>query len=390
MNITYRIDKDILYIAIEGRVDASNAAIAEEKIFAIKNDNAGKHVVIDADKLEYISSAGLRVILRLRKEVPKLAIINVAAEVYEVFDMTGFTEMVTVEKAYPQMSVEGCEFIAKGANGAVYRYDDETILKIYFAKDALPEIKQERENARRAFVLGVNTAIPYGIVRVGDRYGTVTELLNAVSVTKLIRANPDDLTEAVNYYIDMLKSIHAIEVEDGLVPDMRETALSWADFVAGHIPDEQAKKLRALIEAVPKQNTLMHGDYHTNNIMVQNGEPLLIDMDTLCMGHPIFELGPMFNAFIGYAEHDHENIMEFFGYSFETAVKFWELSLQKYLGTEDENVCRMVAEKAMVIGYLRILRRAIRRPQEKESPVRIARCKEMLAKLLAKIDSLTF
>ena len=113
------------------------------------------------------------------------------------------------------MSVEGCEFIAKSANGAVYRYDDETILKTYFAKDALPEIKQERENARKAFVLGINTAIPYGIVRVGDRYGTVTELLNAVSVTKLIKNNPEDMSEAVKYYIDMLKSIHAIEVEDG-------------------------------------------------------------------------------------------------------------------------------------------------------------------------------
>ena len=390
MNITYRIDKDILYIAIEGRIDASNATIAEEKVFTIKNDNAGKHIVIDADKLEYISSAGLRVILRLRKEVPKLAIINVAADVYEIFDMTGFTDMVTIEKAYQRMSVEGCEFIAKGANGAVYRYDSETILKIYFAKDALPEIKQERENARRAFVLGVNTAIPYGIVRVGDSYGTVTELLNAVSVTKLIRANPDDLTQAVNYYIDMLKSIHAIEVEDGLVPDMRETALSWADFVAEHIPEDQAKKLRALIEAVPKQNTLMHGDYHTNNVMVQNGEPLLIDMDTLCMGHAIFELGSMFNAFIGYAELDHQNIMDFFGYSFETGEKFWELSLQKYLGTKDEEICRTVAEKAMVIGYLRMLRRALRRPNEVDSPAKITRCKEMLAKLLGKIDALTF
>ena len=390
MNITYRIDKDILYIAIEGRIDASNATIAEEKVFTIKNDNAGKHIVIDADKLEYISSAGLRVILRLRKEVPKLAIINVAGDVYEIFDMTGCTDMVTIEKAYQRMSVEGCEFIAKGANGAVYRYDSETILKIYFAKDALPEIKQERENARRAFVLGVNTAIPYGIVRVGDSYGTVTELLNAVSVTKLIRANPDDLTQAVNYYIDMLKSIHAIEVEDGLVPDMRETALSWADFVAEHIPEDQAKKLRALIEAVPKQNTLMHGDYHTNNVMVQNGEPLLIDMDTLCMGHAIFELGSMFNAFIGYAELDHQNIMDFFGYSFETGEKFWELSLQKYLGTKDEEICRTVAEKAMVIGYLRMLRRALRRPNEVDSPAKITRCKEMLAKLLGKIDALTF
>lgn len=390
MDITYRIDKDILYIAVEGRIDASNAAEAEEKIFSIRNDNQGKYTVVDADKLEYISSAGLRVILRLRKEEPKLAIINVASDVYEIFDMTGFTEMVTIEKAYQRMSVDGCEFIAKGANGAVYRYDDETIIKTYFAKDALPEIRQERENARRAFVLGINTAIPYGIVRVNDGYGTVTELLNAVSVTKLIRQNPDDLTQAVKYYVDMLKSIHAIEAEDGEVPDMRETALDWADFVSGHLPEEQAKKLCALIAAVPKQNTLMHGDYHTNNIMVQNGEPLLIDMDTLCMGHPIFELGSMFNAFIGFNELDHEVTMKFFGYTYETAEKFWKMSLKKYLGTEDEEICRGIAEKAMIIGYTRMLRRAIRRPEDADSPAKIARCKEMLKVLLNKVDTLVF
>ena len=390
MNVTYRIDKDILYISVEGRIDASNAAEAEEKIFNIKNENPGKHTVVDADKLEYISSAGLRVILRLRKEEPKLAIINVASDVYEVFDMTGFTDMVTVEKAYQRMSVEGCEFIAKGANGAVYRYDDETILKTYFAKDALPEIKQERENARKAFVLGINTAIPYGIVRVDEGYGTVTELLNATSVTKMIRNNPDDLSEAAKYYIDMLKSIHSIKVEDGDVPDMKETALAWADFVAPHLPEEQGKKLRALVEAVPKQNTLMHGDYHTNNIMVQNGEPLLIDMDTLCMGHPVFELGSMFNAFIGYSELDHQVTMDFFGYTHESAEKFWDMSLKMYLSTEDDEVCRSVAEKAMIIGYTRMLRRAIRRPEEADSPAKIARYKEMLAYLLNKVDTLTF
>ena len=390
MDVSYRIDRDILYISIEGRIDASNAAQAEEKIFNIKGENPDKHAVIDADALEYISSAGLRVILKLRKEEPKLAIINVAADVYEVFDMTGFTDMVTVEKAYQRMSVEGCEFIAKGANGAVYRYDAETILKTYFAKDALPEIKQERENARRAFVLGINTAIPYGIVRVGDGYGTVTELLNAVSITKLIRNNPDDLTEAVKYYVDMLKSIHATKAQDGELPDMKETALAWANFVSEHIPEAQGQKLRALIEAVPKQNTLMHGDYHTNNIMVQNGEPLLIDMDTLCMGHPVFELGSMFNAFVGYSELNHQNMIDFFGYSFETAGKFWNMALEMYLGTDDVATRQSVAEKAMIIGYTRMLRRAIRRPGEADSPAKIARCKEMLAILLEKVDSLTF
>ena len=390
MNITYRVDKEILYIAVAGRIDASNAAEAEEAIFNIKNANTGKHTVVDADQLAYISSAGLRVILRLRKEEPKLAIINVSSEVYEILDMTGFTDMVTVEKAYPRMSVEGCEFIAKGANGAVYRYDAETILKTYFAKDALPEIKQERENARKAFVLGINTAIPYGIVRVDDGYGTVTELLNAVSVTRLMRDNPDDLSEAATYYIDMLKSIHAIQVEDGEVPDMKETALAWADFVAPHLPKAQGEKLRALVAAVPKQNTLMHGDYHTNNIMVQNGEPLLIDMDTLCMGHPVFELGSMFNAFLGYSELDHQVTVNFFGYTHDTAEKFWDMALKMYLGTEDEAICRSVAEKAMIIGYTRMLRRALRRPEEAESPAKIARCKEALADLLNRVDTLVF
>ena len=390
MNITYRIDKNILYIAIEGRVDASNSSAAEEQIAKIKSENPNKHTVIDADNLAYISSAGLRVILKLRKEEPTLAIINVAPDVYEVFDMTGFTDMITVEKAYQRLSVDGCEFIAKGANGAVYRYDSETIVKTYFSKDALPEIKQERENARRAFILGINTAIPYGIVRIGDGYGTVTELLNANSITKLVCNDPDNISEAVKLYVDMLKSIHVIEAEDGEFPDMREKALAWADFVSDHITEEQSKKLHALIEAVPKQNTLMHGDYHTDNVMVQNGEPLLIDLDTLCMGHPIFELGSMFNAFVGYSELDHKNMLDFFGYSFETAGRFWKEALSMYLGTDDEAFCQSVAEKAMIIGYTRMLRRALRRPDEENSPVKIKRCKEVLAELLSKVDTLLF
>ena len=389
MKITYRTDKNILYIAIEGRIDASNAASCEEEIYAVKRANVGLHTVIDADKLEYISSAGLRVILKIRKEEPKLAIINVAPEVYEVFDMTGFTDMITVEKAYKRMSVEGCEFIAKGANGAVYRYDDETILKTYYSKDALPEIQQERESARRAFVLGLNTAIPYGIVRVGDGYGTVTELLNAINVTKMICADQVNLDKPVEYYVDLLKSIHEVEAEEGDFPDMKETALKWASFVADYIPECEAEKLRAMIEALPKRNTLLHGDYHTNNIMVQNGEPILIDLDTLCVGHPIFELGSMYNAFIGFAETDAGITKKFMGYESETAERFWKMSLKKYLGTDDDRFVE-VENKARVIGYTRLLRRSVRRPDEEGAKERIAYYKERLTEVINKVDTLEF
>ena len=104
----------------------------------------------------------------------------------------------------------------------------------------------------------------------------------------------------------------------------------------------------------------------------------------------MFELGSMFNAFIGYSELDHNVTMDFFGYTHEAAEKFWNMALKMYLGTEDEAVCQSVAEKAMVIGYTRMLRRALRRPDEADSPAKIARCKEMLAFLLEKLDSIYF
>ena len=108
------------------------------------------------------------------------------------------------------------------------------------------------------------------------------------------------------------------------------------------------------------------------------------------MGHPIFELAFMFNALIGYSEVDPTTSIKFFGYDFETAKKFWDIALKAYLGSNDESVCKAIEEKAMVIGYTRMLRRAIRRTEDADSPAKIARCKEMLEYLLNKVDTLTF
>ena len=385
--VEYRTDKDILYISLDGRIDASNATEVENAIAEIRNANQGMHTVLDADTLEYISSAGLRIMLRLRKEEPKLAIINVSPEVYSVFEMTGFTEMMTVEKTYPRISIDNCEFIAKGANGAVYRYDDETIVKHYFNRDALPEIMQERENSRRAFVLGVNTAIPYGIVRIGDGYGSLTELLNATSVTKLIRADTEDLSQSVDYYIDAIKEVHAIETQGDELPDFKKWVLEWVDFLSEYLDDAHAEKMRSLVEGIPDSKFIIHGDYHTNNVMVQNGEPILIDMDTLAVGHPVLEFGSMYNAFVGFGEVDLEGSESFFGFEYAVANRFWRLSLKKYLGTDDEKVINDVENKARVIGYMRLLRRYLRRNAD-ETTVNYYRTK--LIEVLDKVDTLVF
>ena len=93
------MNNELKTITLSGRIDSLNAADTEKKILDDLQGISGVPLVFDMEKLDYISSAGLRVILRLKKQYPDISIINVKPEVYEILEMTGFTEMMTVEKA---------------------------------------------------------------------------------------------------------------------------------------------------------------------------------------------------------------------------------------------------------------------------------------------------
>ena len=387
-----KLENGVLTMSLAGRVDSSNAPQAEQELNELRARwPDAQTVALDFERLLYISSAGLRIILRLRRDRPELKIVNVSPEVYEILDMTGFTEMMPVEKAYRRLSVEGCEVIGRGANGEVYRLDPDTIIKVYRNPDSLPDIHRERELAHRAFVLGIPTAIPYDVVKVGQGYGSVFELLNARSLAKLIIAEPDKLDQYVEMYVDLLKKIHATAVQPGDMPDMKTVALGWAAFLRDHLPAEDSEKLTRLIQAVPEDHHMLHGDYHVKNVMVQNGEVLLIDMDTLCMGHPVFEFASIFLAYQGFGELDHTVVEKFMGVSYDMATAIWNKTLRLYFGTEDQARLDEIADKAKVIGYTRLLRRTIRRQGgTAEGQAVIANCKTRLAELLSRVDELTF
>ena len=388
--VTERIENNVLYLELNGRIDSSNAEQAEEQIKAIRGAHPELEFVLDAEKLEYLSSAGLRVVLRLRKDRADLKIINVNAEVYEILDMTGFTDMITVEKAFRRLSLEGCELIARGGNGAVYRYDPETIVKIYHNGASLEEIRLEKDLCRKVFIKGINTAIPYDVVKVGDTYGSVAELLSAKSIAKLLRTDPDGLEGYVAVYTELLKKIHATPIKPGEMPSIKETGVSWAEFLQPYLPAEQWEKLIRMMKEIPEPGFMIHGDYHANNVMIQDGEPLLIDMDTVAYGHPVFEFAAIYLGFVGYCECNHAGTMDFYGLPYEITVKIWETLMKQYF--EDEAVRMDVARKAQIIGYARMMRRTIRRnglntPDGQEL---IALCRQRLGELLPQVECLYY
>ena len=85
-------------IEIVGRVDTITAPVLDKTI----NEDIGdtKNLVLDVKGMEYISSAGLRVILSAQKKMQKIGsmkVKGVCAEVMEVFEMTGFADILVIE-----------------------------------------------------------------------------------------------------------------------------------------------------------------------------------------------------------------------------------------------------------------------------------------------------
>lgn len=200
-----RMENGKLILDLSGEIDSTNAGKVEKQIREIRNEESCDSVELNCDQLKYVSSAGLRVILRMIQETHHMVINDVYSDLYEILDMTGFTEMAEVHKVYRVISVEGCEIIGQGASGKIYRIGPDSIVKVYMNPEALQEIKRSRELARLAFVAGVPTAIPYDVVRIeGGGYGSVFELLDAQNFADLIIRREKTPEEVAKMSIDLL------------------------------------------------------------------------------------------------------------------------------------------------------------------------------------------
>ena len=87
-----------LTIHMPNRIDASCAAEVEVKIDEICAEGTVEKMILDAVDLGYISSAGLRIIIKLVKREKNVVVTNVSPEIYDIFRVSGFTNFISVER----------------------------------------------------------------------------------------------------------------------------------------------------------------------------------------------------------------------------------------------------------------------------------------------------
>ncbi len=100
MNINKKQDGSTLTVALEGRLDTVTAPQLEGDLRS--SVNGVTELVFDLDKLDYVSSAGLRVLLSAQKVMKRqgdMVIRNVKPEIMEIFDVTGFSDILNIEEA---------------------------------------------------------------------------------------------------------------------------------------------------------------------------------------------------------------------------------------------------------------------------------------------------
>ena len=100
MKSSYKKENGTMTVSLDGRLDSTNAQAFNEELGNKMTD--GLNIIFDFKDLSYISSAGLRVIFSWQKKASdtgnSIKVVNVCNDVYEILNVTGFTDIFKVER----------------------------------------------------------------------------------------------------------------------------------------------------------------------------------------------------------------------------------------------------------------------------------------------------
>lgn len=283
-------------IELKGHLDTSRVADVKVQIDEqMANVKLEEHVVIDCSKLEYISSSGLRIMLSLKKRHSNMELIGVNSEVYNVFQMTGFTRILDIKKALRKIDISACKLIGEGGNGAAYRINDEEIVKVCKHSHGEEELIHESNQVREAFLMGIPTVISFDTVDCGnDRKGIVMEALDSQSVGEYIAEDPSRMDDIVPKYVEVFRKADAVEINSPLFKSTKEALRDRLMLPQRIVNEQEAEMLLSLIDEIPESNHFVHFDGHVGNVLMcgpqDNRNLMIIDFGDSGVGHPVLEI----------------------------------------------------------------------------------------------------
>lgn len=323
---------------LEGRISSSNVAEFETNIKDERSMFGPMPVAFDAAGLEYISSAGLRVFLKLRKETKSpVRMFNVSDEVFDILEVTGFVDILEVERAMRHISLTGCKKISSALNGEIFQLSEDEMIKVFGNTVPLSEIKKERATAKTALICGIPTLIPYDVVSCEQGHGIVFEKAEMTSLSYMISHDPTKMPHYAKELARLLKELHTTSIPEGKLPDIKDRYRQWIEEL-GDDRDVNADVFAKLIASIADADNYVHGDINLNSVMIKDGELLLLDMAGSAHGHRLFDLQSLFASLVVMEKSDEGYCRRTFGISSVECLKFWKIFFGEYMDNREQEI----------------------------------------------------
>ncbi|MCR4817656.1 MAG: STAS domain-containing protein [Fretibacterium sp.] len=331
-----------LRFVLGGRIDSTNSRVFAGEVAAELEKHPNSGVIFDCGGLEHLSSAGLRVFLALSgregsQEGKRIRLVNVPQNIYDIFDMTGFSRIFEVSKALRDVSNEETRKMGYSSGITVYYIGEDTLMKVYPAGTSLESIEQERKYAQAALLSGIPTLIAYDVVTYQGHYGMLYELVKANTVAALLESSPWKLEQYAEKMGRLLKRIHSSVPKDVTLPRAPEIYKNWAYMMAPWLHSQEINALTRLIEVVPEEETVVYGNFNARSVFIQHGEPILINMAGISSGNPVYDLG---TAYMFYRNESEDLIKRFSGLEPFQAERFWNAMIRAYFNDDGDAVGR--------------------------------------------------
>ena len=237
-----------------------------------------------------------------------------------------------------QVRTDGLPVIASGVHGTVYLYDEERILKLYNPEVSRETVEKERAMAREAFIIGVPTSIPYEVAVCGSRYGIIFEKIRSDSLGHLISSRPDMMEQYAAQYAALARTLHGIHTQRPVFPELKAELERRLPRLAPFCTEADMRLLEDLITRIPDADSLIHGDLHPGNIMVQDGELLLIDMPEMMRGSPKWDLAAIYRDMVIGPMQPSEELEKSIGMKAPLIARTGRAFFRAYTGMEGEKL----------------------------------------------------
>ena len=296
--VNYSVNEDVITVHLPDSINIQNAKEYGEGLCELPVTDQIREIVLDASDLEFISSAGLRALIHFSKVISvPFHIKEVSSSVYDIFNMTGVVELLKIEKALRYIDIKELKELGRGMYGAVYKVDNETVLKVFYGVTSQETLSRILHTVRTAFVKNIPTIIPFDTVKTDQGLGMVFELLNSECLADLIHRDPGKMDVYVRKMVEIARLMADTEFEEGSIQyrnDMMKEELEAATYL--FTPEEKAELMR-YVDAVPKRRTAVHGDFHARNIYMSDDSALMIDMDDFSLGHPVWDIACLYRVY---------------------------------------------------------------------------------------------